>query len=147
MYIFTAILVRIRSGAVVDGSQTSHVIKVRKLFKTNKPIKKKPEIRFNNGGCNCRTNLFMEKDYLVFGKHVPWNGTIEILEVNRDSFVTEWEDTLEKEMEQLKGHCLQSATIPTPPMSPTATFITSTSLQFMEKDTIIGMLSVKENFN
>lgn len=111
-------------------------------------MKKKPEIRFNNNeGCSCRTNLLVKNVYLVFGKHVSLNGTIEFLEVNRDSFVTEWKDTLEKEIEQLEGYCSRSSMIPTPLMSLTATLGTSTSLQFMKIETTTGMLSLKENFS
>lgn len=140
---FPAILVRIRSEAVVNGSQTSYAAKVRKVFKTNKPMKKKPEIQFNNGSCNCRTDLFMKRDYLVFGKHVPLNGTIGFLEVNRDSFVSEWNGALQKEIEQLEGHCSLNSLIPTPHMSSTVTFSSGASWQFMKKATTTGTLSIQ----
>lgn len=110
-------------------------------------MKKKPEIRFNNEGCSCRTDLFMKEDYFVFGKHVLFKGKIEILEVNRDSFVTEWKDTLEKEIEQLEGYCSRSSLIPTPLIPSTATLSKSTSLQFVKKETTAGMLSLKENLS
>lgn len=129
---------RIRSEAVVIENQTSYAAKVRKVYKTNKQMKKKPEIRFDNERCNCRTGLSMREDYLVFGKHVPWNGTIAFLEVNRDSFVIEWDGTLEKEIEQFEGHCSLISMIPTPPMSSTVTF--------RKKAASTGMLSLKEIF-
>ena len=136
----TAILVRIRSEAVVNGSQTSHATKIRKILKTNKPMKKKPEIRFNNGSCNCRTDLFVKRDYLVIGNHIPWNGTIVYLEIKRDSFVAEWDGSLEREIEQMEGYCSRNSLIPTPLMSQTAILTTGTSLQLMKTVTTTGML-------
>lgn len=137
---------RIRSEAVVIENQTSYAAKVRKVYKTNKQMKKKPEIRFDNERCNCRTGLSMKEDYLVFGKHVPWNGTIAFLEVNRDSFVIEWDGTLEKEIEQLEGHCSLISMIPTPPMSSTVTFSSGLSAHSVKKAASTGMLSLKEIF-
>lgn len=145
-FLFTAILVRIRSEAVVIENQTSYAAKVRKVYKTNKQMKKKPEIRFDNERFNCRTGLSMKEDYLVFGKHVPWNGTIAFLEVNRDSFVIEWDGTLEKEIEQLEGHCSLISMIPTPPMSSTVTFSSGLSAHSVKKAASTGMLSLKEIF-
>jgi len=133
--------VRIRSEALAVENQTSYATKVRKVYKTNKPMKKKPEIRLNHGGCNCRTDLSMKKDYLVFGKHVPWNGTIGFLEVNRDSFVTEWDGTLEKEIDQLEGYCSLNSMIPTPRMSSTITFSSGASMHSVKKATTTGRLS------
>ena len=140
-FLFTAILVRIRSEAVVVENQTSYAAKVRKVYKTNKPMKKKPEIRFDNGRCNCRTDLSMKKDYLVFGKHFPWNETIGLLEVNGDSLVTEWDGTLEREIEQLEGYCSLNSVIPTPRMSSTVAFSSGASMRSVKKGATTGMLS------
>ena len=109
-------------------------------------MKKKPEIRFNHGRCNCRTDLFMKRDYLVFGKHVPWNGTVGFLEVNKDSFVTDWDGTLESEIEQLEGYCSLISMIPTPLMSSTVTPGSGTSWQSANKAATTGMLSLKKLF-
>ena len=138
--VLTALLVRIRSDAVVNGNKTSHATKVRKIFKMNKPMKKKPEIRFTNGDCKCRTDLLMKRDYFVFGKHAPWNGTITFLEVNRDSFVTEWDGALEEEIKQLGERCSRHSIIPTPRISPTATLITGASSHLIKKVATTGML-------
>lgn len=146
-FVITAILVRIRSEAVVIENKTSYAAKVRKVYKTNKQMKKKPEIRFNNERCNCRTDLSMKEDYLVFGKHVPWNGTIAFLEANKDSFVIEWDRTLEKEIYQLEGHCSLNSMIPTPRMSFTVTFSSGASVHSVKKAATTGMLSLKEIFN
>lgn len=147
-FLFPAILVRIRSEAFVIENHTSYAAKVRKVYKTSKPIKKKPEIRFDNAVCNCRTELSMKEVYIVFGKHVPWNGTIAFLKINRDSFVTEWDGTLEKEIDHLEGHCSQLNSItPTPRMSSTVAFSSGLSVHSVKKAATIGMLSSKEIFN
>lgn len=83
----------------------------------------------------------MKKDYLVFGKHVPWNETIGFLEVNRDSFVTEWDGTLEKEIDQLEGYCSLNSMIPTPRMSSTITFSSGASMHSVKKATTTGRKS------
>ena len=131
---------RIRSEAVRNGNQTSYAAKVRKVYKTNKPIKKKPEIRFTKGSCNCGTDLSMKKVYILFGKHVTLNGTIEFLDVNRNSFLTAWNDALQEKMEQLGGHCSLNSMIPTPPSTLTSTLGAGTSWQFAKKTTTMGML-------
>ena len=82
----------------------------------------------------------MKRDYVVFGKHVPLNGKIGLLEVNRDSFVSEWNGALQKEIEQLEGHCSLNSLIPTPPMSSTVTIGSSASWQFVKKVTTTGTL-------
>jgi len=133
--------VRIRSEAVVVENQTSYAAKVRKVYKTNKAMKTKPEIGFNHGNCNCRTDFSIKKDYLVIGKHLPWNETIGLLEVNRDSLVTEWDGTLDREIEQLEGYCSLNSVIPTPRMSSAVTFSSGASVHSKKKATTTGMLS------
>ena len=89
----------------------------------------------------------MKEDYLVFGKHVPWNGTITFLEVNRGSFVSKWDGTLEQEIDQLEGHCSLNSMIPTPRMSSSVTFSSGASVLSMKKAATTGMLSSKEIFS
>ena len=132
---------RIRSDAVVIKDQISYAAKVRKVYKTNKPMKKKPEIRFDHAKCSCRTDLSMKKVYLVFGKHLPWNGTIGFLKVKRDSFVTEWDGTLEKKIDQLERYCSLKSIIPTPRMISAVTFSSDASMRSVKKATTTGTLS------
>lgn len=131
---------RIRSEVVSNGNKTSYAAKVRKVYKTSKPLKKKPEIRFTKGSCNCGMDLSMKKLYIVFGKHVTLNGTIEFLEVNRNSFLTAWNDALQEKMEQLAGHCSLNSEIPTPPSALTSTLGVGTPWQFVKKATTMGTL-------
>lgn len=85
-------------------------------------------------------DLSMKKLYIVFGKHVTLNGTIEFLEVNRNSFLTAWNDALQEKMEQLAGHCSLNSEIPTPPSALTSTLGVGTSWQFAKKATTMGTL-------
>lgn len=103
-------------------------------------MKKRPELRFIIGDCNCRPDLLLKRDYFVFGHHVPWNRTISILEVNQDSFVAEWKETLEEEIKQLDGRCSRHSTIPTPRISSTVAQVTSSSLHHKRKSVSEGTL-------
>lgn len=48
----------------------------------NKLVKKRFELRFIIGDCNCRFDFLLKRDYFVFGYYVLWNRMILILEVN-----------------------------------------------------------------
>ena len=92
----------------------------------------------------------MKEVYIVFGKHVPWtDGAIAFLKINRDSFVTEWDASLQKEIDHLEGHCsqLNSMTPYTPRMSSTVTNSSGLPVHSVNKATTIGMLSLKEIFS
>lgn len=82
----------------------------------------------------------MNKVYIVFGKHVTLNGTIGFLEVNRNSFLTAWNDALQEKMEQLEGNCSLNSMIPTPPNAKTSTLGAGRSWLFAKKATTMGIL-------
>lgn len=142
--IITAILVRVRSEAIENGGKTSYSVKVRNTFKATQPMRKKLEIRFDNGGCSCKTVLLLKRDYLVFGKHAAMNGSILFLEVDRQSFIDEWDTTLEKTVERLEKYCSKNSMARTPRMSTSSQFtktkITTTGMNFF-------LFSLKKKLN
>lgn len=66
----------------MNGSEFFYLIKIRRIFKMNKLVKKRFELRFIIGDCNCRFDFLLKRDYFVFGNNVLWNRMILILEVN-----------------------------------------------------------------
>lgn len=88
--------------------------------------------------------FLMKEDYFVFGKYVFWNGMIVFLEVNRDSFVIEWDGILEKEIEQLEGYCLLIFMIFILFMLFIVIFSFGLLVYFVKKVVSIGMLFLKE---
>ena len=133
----TAVLVRVRSEAIVNGSETVHFVKVKNVFKKNQPMKVKLQIRFYNTHCSCKAALLLKRQYLVFGKHKATRGTMSFLEVDRQSLVAEWDVTLENETKQMEDYCSRISMVFTPGLA--------TSLQFTtKKTTVTGMLTTSK---
>ena len=134
----SAIIVRVRSQEIVDGHHTLYLVNVKKVFKKNQRMKKKLDIRFNNKTCDCKPKLSFKREYLVIGHHNVTIRKMASLELDRQSFLAEWDETLENEMNQMADSCLRNSVLVTPKlanslqimtgiktsgMSPTSTFL------------------------
>lgn len=101
-------------------------------------MKKKLDIRFNNKTCDCKPKFSFKRDYLVIGNHNATIRKMASLELDRQSFLAEWDETLENEMNQMADSCLRNSVVVSPRptnslqiitgiktsgMSPTSTFL------------------------
>lgn len=80
----------------------------------------------------------------MFGKHAAMNGSILFLEVDRQSFIDEWDATLEKTVERLEKYCSKNSMARTPRMPTSSQFtktkITTTGMNFF-------LFSLKKKLN
>lgn len=109
-----AIIVRVRPEEIVNGNHTLYLVNVKKVFKKNQRMKKKLDVRFNNKTCDCKPKLSFKRAYLVIGNHNVTIRKMASLELDRQSFLAEWDETLEKEMNQVADSCFRNSIVVTP---------------------------------